>query len=88
MIKDSREKLKLGFDTAFIDGTLASDSSYKPAFVYNNRFEGKKVLSSIEDELLKVCVDKIVTKDLKGNNEPYRNEIQEENKEVEPEEEK
>ena len=35
----------------------------------------------IEDELLKVCIDKIVTKDLKGNNEPYRNEIKEENKE-------
>ena len=53
MVKDSVEKLRSGFETAFIDGTLAADSSYKPAFVYNNRFEGKKVLSSIEDELLK-----------------------------------
>ncbi len=53
MLKDSTEKLRQGFDTAFIDGTLAADSSFKPVFVYNNRFEGKKVLSSIEDELLK-----------------------------------
>ena len=50
-----REKileLRSGFETAFIDGVYASNLAYKPQFVSNNHKEGKKVLSSIEDELL------------------------------------
>ena len=31
---------------------------------------------NIEDELLKICIDKMVTKDLPGNNEPYKNEVE------------
>ena len=45
-------ELRLGFVTAYIDGTVASNLAYKPQFVSNNYKEGKKVLSSIEDELL------------------------------------
>lgn len=42
----------LGFETAYIDGSVASSGMYCPRFVSNNCKEGKKVLSSIEDELL------------------------------------
>ena len=45
-------ELRLGFETAYIDGTVASNLAYKPQFVSNNYKEGKKVLSSIEYELL------------------------------------
>lgn len=47
-------QLRAGFETAYIDGNVASNLAYKPQFVSNNYKEGKKVLSSIEDELL-VC---------------------------------
>lgn len=46
-------ELRAGFETAFVDGSLASSLAYRPQFVSNNYKEGKKVLSSIEDELLK-----------------------------------
>ncbi len=46
------DELRLGFETAFIDGNVASNRVYKPQFVSNNYKEGKKVLSSIEDEFL------------------------------------
>ncbi len=46
------EEIKQGLVTAFIDGSLTSNLAYKPQFVSNNFKEGKKVLSSIEDELL------------------------------------
>ena len=46
------EELRLGLETAYIDGTVALNLMYKPQFVSNNYKEGKKVLSSIEDELL------------------------------------
>lgn len=48
----SYRELRLGFETAYIDGNVASNTSYKPQFVSNNYKEGKKVLASIEDELL------------------------------------
>ena len=47
-------ELRKGFEAAFIDGNVAADYKYKPAFVSNNPEEGKKVITSIEDELL-VC---------------------------------
>ena len=47
------DELRLGFETAYIDGSIASSISYRPQFVSNNYKEGKKVLSSIEDELLR-----------------------------------
>ncbi|WP_405376032.1 DUF3427 domain-containing protein [Pseudobutyrivibrio sp.] len=47
------EELNAGLQTAYIDGSLASNLAYRPQFVSNNYKEGKKVLSSIEDELLR-----------------------------------
>ena len=44
--------LKEGLTTAFISGDVSSNLAYKPQFVSNNYKEGKKVLASIEDELL------------------------------------
>lgn len=52
MGQDKILELQSGFKTAYIDGTYASNLAYKPQFVSNNHKEGKKVLSSIEDELL------------------------------------
>ena len=46
------EELQKGIETAYIDGSIVSNSLYKPQFVANDYKEGKKVLSSIEDELL------------------------------------
>lgn len=46
------DEVRLGFETAYIDGSVVSSSIYRPQFVSNNHKEGKKVLSSIEDELL------------------------------------
>ncbi len=45
--------IRSGFETAYINGSIASDLLYKPNFVSNNYKEGKKVISIIEDELLK-----------------------------------
>ncbi|WP_310601537.1 DEAD/DEAH box helicase [Anaerosporobacter sp.] len=47
------EQLQQGFATAFIDTNVASNLAYKPEFVSNNYKEGRKVISSIEDELLR-----------------------------------
>lgn len=44
--------LREGFETAYVDGNVASKMIYKPQFISNNHKEGKKVLSSVEDELL------------------------------------
>ena len=46
------DEMRLGFETAYIDGSIVSSNVYRPQFISNNRREGKKVLSSIEDELL------------------------------------
>lgn len=46
------DELRSGFETAYIDGSVVSSTVYRPQFVSNNYKEGKKVLSSIEDELL------------------------------------
>lgn len=49
---NATEELRWGLETAYIDGTVASNMAFKPQFVSNNYKEGKKVLSSIEEELL------------------------------------
>lgn len=49
---DKIAELRTGFETAYIDGSVVSSNDYRPQFVSNNYREGKKVLSSIEDELL------------------------------------
>ena len=46
------DEVRLGFETAYIDGSVVSSDIYRPQFVSINHKEGKKVLSSIEDELL------------------------------------
>ena len=46
------DQMKDGFNTAYIDKTYSSNLAYKPQFISNNYKEGRKVLSSIEDELL------------------------------------
>ena len=53
MTQDKTLELRAGFETAYIDGTYASNLVYKPQFVSNNHKEGKKVLSFIEDELFR-----------------------------------
>ena len=46
------ELLKQGLSTAFISSNTMSDFAYKPQFISNNYKEGKKVIASIESELL------------------------------------
>ena len=41
-----------GLNTAFINQNIASDISYRPQFISNDYKEGKKVIASIEEELL------------------------------------
>lgn len=52
MSDDKIFQLQQGLDTAFINADSASSLAYKPQFVSNNYREGRKVLSSVEDELL------------------------------------
>ena len=44
--------LEQGLTAAFINQNVSSNVAYKPQFVSNNHKEGRKVISSIEDELL------------------------------------
>ena len=53
MIQDKTQLVRDGLETAYIDGNIVSEISYKPGFVSNNHREGKKVISVIESELLK-----------------------------------
>ena len=46
-------EVKNGFETAYINSSVASNLAYRPQFISNNHKQGKKVLSAIEDELLK-----------------------------------
>ena len=52
MTQEKLQELHSGLETAYINETVASNLAYRPQFVSNNYKEGKKVLSSIEDELL------------------------------------
>ena len=45
--------LQAGMEAAYINGSTAVDPVYKPEFVTNDRLSGKKVLSSVEEELLR-----------------------------------
>ncbi|MBQ6293967.1 MAG: DEAD/DEAH box helicase [Lachnospiraceae bacterium] len=49
---DRVKEINFGLETAFIDATASSAIAYRPVFLSNDRSEGKKVLSSIEDELI------------------------------------
>ena len=46
-------ELQNGLRAAYIDGSVAANLAYKPGFVSNNPEDGKKVISSIEEELLR-----------------------------------
>lgn len=46
------QELQQGLDTAFISASNPSNLAYRPQFVSNNYKEGRKVLSTIEEELL------------------------------------
>ena len=48
------KQIEEGARTAFIDSSYNSNLAFRPQFVSNNQKEGKKVISSIEDELV-VC---------------------------------
>ena len=54
MKNDRLAEIRNGFETAYIDEVFSSSLAYKPQFVSNNHKEGRKVISSIEDELL-IC---------------------------------
>lgn len=60
MNQDERSNLKQGLATAFIDQNISSNLAYKPQFVSNNYKEGRKVISSIEDELL-ACEEFVIS---------------------------
>ena len=51
MRQDKIVELGQGLRTAFINQNEQSNLAYKPQFVSNNYKEGRKVISSIEDEL-------------------------------------
>ena len=44
--------ISLGLETAFIDRSINSNSFYQPEFLSNNYEQGRKVLVSLEKELL------------------------------------
>ena len=52
MNREIYENLHSGFETAYVNSRISSNLAYRPQFVSNNHEEGKKVISSIEDELL------------------------------------
>lgn len=51
-MQEKLQELHNGFETAYIDKTSTSNLAYKPQFISNDYKQGKKVLSSIEDELM------------------------------------
>lgn len=53
MDQKSIQEMKNGFATAYIDGNLASNAEYIPSFISNKPEAGKKVIASLEDEMLK-----------------------------------
>lgn len=52
MNKQKIAELRAGLETGFLNGGYNSSLAYQPQFLSNNHKEGKKVLSSIEDELM------------------------------------
>ena len=50
---DEKDLIYEGIETAFINSNNQSNVAYKPQFISNDYKEGKKVISTLEDELLK-----------------------------------
>lgn len=53
MTQDKYFELRNGLETAYINENYTSNLAYKPQFVSNNYKEGRKVLSTLEDELIR-----------------------------------
>lgn len=53
MTEDKIQEFHKACHTAFINKNCNSNLAYRPQFVYNDNKEGKKVFTSIEDELLR-----------------------------------
>lgn len=53
IIMNKKELIYEGIKTAFIDYNNQSNVAFKPQFISNDYKEGRKVISSLEDELLK-----------------------------------
>ncbi len=51
MNQEILNELRQGLETAYIDSSVSSATAFQPQFVSNDYHEGKKVLSSLEDEL-------------------------------------
>ncbi len=51
MAESDVSQIEQGLITAFVDVQVASNLAYKPQFVSNNYREGRKVLSTVEEEL-------------------------------------
>ncbi|MCD8045980.1 MAG: phospholipase D-like domain-containing protein [Clostridiales bacterium] len=47
----STKDLQIGFETAFLDRQINSNLAYRPEFISNDSGQGKRVISSIEQEL-------------------------------------
>lgn len=45
------QRMREGFNTAFIDGSTSSDAGFRPQFISNDYRRGKKVVAAIEREL-------------------------------------
>lgn len=53
MKTNQKDDITRSLQTAFIDAAQASSLAYRPQFVSNNYQEGRKVLASVEEELLR-----------------------------------
>ena len=51
MNQETLTELRQGLETAYIDSSVSSATMFQPQFISNDYHEGKKVLSSIEEEL-------------------------------------
>ena len=47
------QRIREGFQTAFIDYNHNSELSYRPQFISNDYKEGRKVISSIEGRIFR-----------------------------------
>ena len=50
---EEKDLIYEGIETAFINSNNQSNVAYKPQFISNDYKEGKKVISTLDDELLK-----------------------------------
>lgn len=51
MLGMNYQNIQSGLSTAFLDKNISSNVLYRPQFISNDYKNGRKVLSTIEDEL-------------------------------------